>query len=58
MKKYKIGDRVKTDMTNREGVIIATNDTKDEFRMVKIRFDGWFKVTEWWFESRVKLIII
>lgn len=57
MKKYKIGDIVKTDITDKEGVVIATDDRQDEFAKVKIKFNGIFGETSWEFESMVRKIL-
>lgn len=55
--KYKIGDRVKTDITNKEGVVIATDDRDDQFAMVKVKFDGFFGGTAWKFESQLNRVL-
>lgn len=57
MKNYKIGDRVKMSMTDEEGVVIATDDRTDEFRKLKVKFDGIFGRTSWKFESMLCKII-
>lgn len=54
--KYKIGDRVINSL-NDEGTVIATDNRTDEFTKVKVKFDGFFGQTEWWFESMLDKII-
>jgi hypothetical protein len=57
MKGYKIGERVKSDIRDIEGVIIATDDREDKYRKVKVKYDSFFEGTRWEFESMVCRII-
>jgi len=55
--KYGIGDRVKTTITDEEGTVIAVDDVKDEYAMVKVKYDCWFKFSSWEFETMLTRII-
>jgi hypothetical protein len=55
--KYKIGDRVKTKITDREGVVIAVDDLANEFAKVKVKFNGFFANSSWMFESMLTRIL-
>jgi len=57
MNKFKIGDRVKTDITDKEGVVIATDDRDDQFAKVKVKFDGFFGGTRWKYASTLSRIL-
>jgi hypothetical protein len=58
MRKLKLGDKIKTDSTDEEGIVIALDDRDDEFAKVKVRFyDIVFRGTEWFFESSLNKII-
>lgn len=55
--KYKTGDRVVDDINRSEGIIIATDDRKDAFAKVKVKWDWFLKATSWEYEERLNKII-
>jgi hypothetical protein len=55
--KFKIGDRVVYHITNKEGVVIATDGTDDEIEKVKVKFDGFFGGTGWCWADMLRHII-
>ncbi len=57
MRKYKIGDQVKKDILDDEGIVIAIDDREDEYAKVKVRFNNIFIGTEWVFESMLDKVI-
>lgn len=54
---YEIGDRVKTKITDREGVVVAKDGREDEYNKVKVDYDGWFSGASWEFESMLTDVI-
>ncbi len=57
MNKFKIGDKVKTDITDDEGIVIALDDRSDGYAKVKVKFKGWFGGTSWEFANMLNHII-
>jgi len=53
----KIGDRVLTVITAKEGTVVALTDDTGPEPKVKVRFDGFWKHERWWFASMLKKII-
>lgn len=55
--KYKIGDKVKTNISDEEGIVIATDDVQDKYAKVKVKFNNFFRTTSWEFECCLNRIL-